>query len=177
MSSVIISDDIMTPELKYKYEPLTKPDSIRLIKLQPAIDASSILQCGLINMPLSACDGSDIFGHYIALSYVWGCPKKNRTSWVDRTTLEITENLYSALHDLRDETRAFLLWADGISINQSDIEEKAMQIQMMGQIYAGAPHTIIYFGPANGESPETLCLEAIRNGSNADADVLLGYLC
>lgn len=114
-----------------------------------------------------------MFSHYTALSYVWGPPQKVETIWIDERPLKITANLFSALRDLRDDTRPFFLWADGICINQEDDQEKNLQVQMMGQIYAGASNTIIYHGPADANSKECLCILSARQGHKpTDADAL-----
>jgi hypothetical protein len=63
---------------------------------------------------------------------------------------------------MRDETRQILLWADGICIDQSNDREKETQIPMMGQIYSRAINTVIYFGPADIDISEALCLDATR---------------
>jgi hypothetical protein len=161
---------------EFNYQPLTEPDAIRLIELQPSSDPSASTQCSLIYTTLSSCDIHDIFSNYTALSYVWGSEQKTSTIWIDKAPLKITANLFSALRDLRDETRAFLLWADGICINQSDNEEKSLQINMMGRIYASAANTILYLGPAGTDSKECYCLNTVRQGqplTSTDVDVWL----
>ena len=160
----------------YKYAPLTEPDCIRLIELQPALDGSAPIQCKLIHVNLSRFGDDDIFDHYMALSYVWGCPAKTRRVWINGTSLEITVNLFSGLRDIRDETRPLLLWADGICINQSDSNEKRLQIGIMGQIYSRALHTIIYLGPAAIDSAEFQCITALRQSCHrANADLNLPF--
>jgi len=112
----------------------------------------------------------------MALSYVWGCPDKTKRVWINETSLEITANLFSALRDIRDETRALLLWADGICINQSDSNEKRLQIGIMGQIYSGALHTIIYLGLAAIDSAEFQCITALRQSCHrANTDLNLSF--
>ncbi|OCK95857.1 HET-domain-containing protein [Cenococcum geophilum 1.58] len=152
--------------MKYKYAPLTEPDGIRLIELQPALESSAPIRYKLVHANLSRFGGDDILNHYMALSYVWGCPDKTRRVWINGTSLEITANLFSALCNIPDETRALLLWADGICINQSDSDEKRLQIAIMGQIYSGALHTIIYLGLAAIDSAEFQCITALRQSCN-----------
>ncbi|PMD30182.1 HET-domain-containing protein [Hyaloscypha variabilis F] len=154
--------------LEFLYHPLTSPDSIRLIELQPSRDPAASIQCRLIHTSFSSNSLRDIFSHYTALSYVWGCPDKVKTIWIDGRPLKITESLFSALHDLRDETRPFSVWADAICINQINNEEKMMQIRIMGKIYANAMNTILYLGPAAPESVECQCIKAIRDGNRVD---------
>lgn len=94
---------------EFQYSPLTGADSIRLIELQPSLDHTADVSCSLINTSLSSGDIHDIFTHYTALSYVWGSADKVETIWIDGLPLKITGNLFSALRDLRDETRPFFV--------------------------------------------------------------------
>jgi hypothetical protein len=149
---------------EYEYKPLTESDALRLIDLQPSEDDPAAIRCSLVHTTLSECEARDIFDRYTALSYVWGCADKDKTIWIDDLPLPITANLFSALSDLRHQTKRFLIWADGICINQNDNDEKARQVRIMGQIYDNALHTVIYLGAARDEDPEALCLTAIRNG-------------
>jgi hypothetical protein len=110
------------------------------------------------------------FGSYTALSYVWGSPGKVKNIVVDGISLGVTANLFSALHDLRDDTRTLLLWVDAICINQSDNEEKAKQIGIVGQIYAGASHTIIYLGLGIIDTREPLCLAVLANDGQNEVE-------
>lgn len=158
----------MPVEPQYKYYPIADPDGIRLIELQPSEDPSAPLNCSLMHTRLSLCDNRDIFGHYVALSYVWGDPEKNRKLFVDGKRLDITTNLCSALLDLRDKQLNLLLWIDGICIDQENDTEKATQVGLMGSIYAGALHTVIYLGPATITDPECICLKAIQDGAQKD---------
>jgi predicted AAA+ superfamily ATPase len=80
---------------------------------------------------------------------VWGSAEKVETIWVNDKPLKITASLFSALRDLRGETRSFILWADGICINQNDDKEKRVQIQLTGRIYVEASNMIIYLGLGN----------------------------
>jgi hypothetical protein len=162
--------------LEFLYHPLTSPDSIRLIELQPSRDPAASIQCRLIHTSFSSNSMRDIFGHYTALSYVWGCEDRVKTIWIDGLPLKITESLFSALHDLRDETRPFSVWADGICINQINNEEKMMQIRIMGKIYANAMNTVLYLGPADPESVECQCIKAIRDGNSVDGMQMIEHV-
>src|SRR5262249_43996488 len=64
-------------------------------------------------------------------------------------TLKITKSLYNALRSFRhskveDGTRA--LWADGVCINQEDLEERGQQVKLMAEIYRSARRVITYVG-------------------------------
>jgi hypothetical protein len=132
---------------KFSYRPLDKSDGIRLIYLLPALDAEAEVRCELIHTTLSNC--TDIYEHYTALSYVWGDPIYAKTIWLDETAILVTHNLFSALRDLRSDSRPLRIWADAICINQQDDDEKLRQISMMGKIYSLADHTVTPKRPRN----------------------------
>jgi Heterokaryon incompatibility protein (HET) len=158
---------------EYEYKPLEEPDSIRLIDLQPSSDPTSAIWCSLVHITLSSEELRDVFSHYTTLSYVWGCPDKVETIWIDDALLKITANLFLALRDLRHEKNSFLLWADGICINQKDNAERGVQVQLMGNIYQGATNTIIYLGPADLESDECRYLKGARHCQTTSSPQLL----
>ncbi|PMD30442.1 HET-domain-containing protein, partial [Hyaloscypha variabilis F] len=160
----------------YKYKPLTELDSIRLIKIHPSSNPVAAIQCSLVHTKLSSEDNHDLFTHYTALSYVWGSPDKVETIWVDEAALKITASLSVALHDLRDAQHSFLLWADGICINQNDDDEKVFQVCLMGRIYEEATNTVIYLGPAGAESHECQYLSTVRQGNPPSDGQLLSIL-
>jgi hypothetical protein len=60
------------------------------------------------------------------------------------------------LWDLRDARRKLKVWADGICINQNDVEEKNVQVGLMGNIYKLAQHTIIFLREETPESKVVL---------------------
>lgn len=95
---------------------------------------------------------------------MWSSAEKVETIWVNDKPLNITASLFSALRDLRGETRSFILWADGICINQDDDKEKGIQIRLTGRIYAEASNTIFYLGLGNPNGKESQCLLEIRDG-------------
>jgi hypothetical protein len=139
-----IQNEGALPRTIFPYRSLDERDSIRLLHLHPASSSQAEVKCSLVQTTLQFC--GDIYEHYIAISYVWGDPNDTRTIHVDDIPVSITINLFSALRDLRHETRALLVWADAICINQHDEEEKLKQIAMMGEIYSMADHTVIYLG-------------------------------
>lgn len=84
---------------------------------------------------------------YQALSYVWGSRKVNRTIVVNNKPYSSTVNLESALRHLRQRSkRGVILWVDTMCINQSDTEERTIQVQLMGDIYKMCKTVIVYLG-------------------------------
>ncbi|KAL5326330.1 hypothetical protein ACEPPN_007468 [Leptodophora sp. 'Broadleaf-Isolate-01'] len=94
---------------------------------------------------------------YYALSYTWGAPfaglpsewddpKATHTIHVDGHEFEVRWNLEAALKRMcKDEVT--VMWIDALCINQSDIPEKNLQVQMMGEIYKNAWYTFVWLGP------------------------------
>jgi hypothetical protein len=163
---------VLPSELRaYQYTRLTGSDDLRLIIVQPSAHLESPLECELLPTSLRACR-NDLVDSYTALSYAWGdstlaktitvytdemsSKKRSRgqrrlraTATKGPRSLLITKALDSALRHLRDKTRSRRIWADGICINQDDIVEKNTQVAIMGEIYAGAHHTVIYLDEGN----------------------------
>ena len=151
-----------TPHL-YRYRKLTESDAIRLIIVQPALDFKDLIQCRIIHTSLTECE-ENIVDHYTAISYVWGDPEDTRKILVDNDKfLNITTTLDSALRHIRPWNKSIRLWADAVSINQADVEERNSQVRQMGAIYGCALHTIIYFGPSTPDVE--LFLETLRISS------------
>jgi hypothetical protein len=141
---------IMAQEL-YQYKERIGPGAFRLILLQPCSDLSAPLQVQLITTTLHEYDNS-ILDHYTALSYVWGDASHKSTAFIDGQKLEITASLDSALRHIRDLKGELKIWADGICINQTDFEERNIQVQQMGLIYQLARHMIIFLGESTPAS-------------------------
>ncbi|KAL7895311.1 hypothetical protein HDV63DRAFT_360438 [Trichoderma sp. SZMC 28014] len=138
---VIISNAISNPKSTYRYSSLPV-GWIRLLRLLPHPDEDAIIKCELVHYPLlSSGKGTHL---YEALSYVWGSEEKPRRICVDGDDLYITENLHTVLLRLRDAAFERIIWADGICINQDDIEERSLQVQYMMNIYSRASRVIVW---------------------------------
>ncbi|KAF1979881.1 AAA-domain-containing protein, partial [Bimuria novae-zelandiae CBS 107.79] len=83
-----------------------------------------------------------VWGDYIALSYVWGDPRKTREIYVNGHRFGVGENLYLALRKLQSSfevaERRLKVWIDAICINQNDIAERAQEVKKMDMIYSEA---------------------------------------
>lgn len=92
--------------------------------------------------------------NYEALSYVWGKSSENRTITLDgQKGVPVTDNLYVALRRLRRPDHQRVLWVDALCINQSDVEERNWQVQMMGRIYSTAARVVVWLGDAEDPDP------------------------
>jgi len=87
------------------------------------------------------------------------------------TILRVTKSLRDALRRLRyfedlrvaeaferqaERTRLPYLWADGICINQDDLEERAQQVSLMGELYTRAKTVFAYVGELGVEGLSAL---------------------
>lgn len=124
---------------EYKYNPLSGPNQIRLLLLNPGRQFDR-LSCSLQTASIE--DAPD----FEALSYVWGKPSSTRSIVCADKTMRIRPNLYTAIWHLRHPDRPRLLWADAICINQNDIPERNQQVRVMGNIYSKAKKTLIWLG-------------------------------
>jgi hypothetical protein len=152
-----------TLQSEYRYRTLEYADSIRLLRLNPAEDHKDDLRGSLLQTTL--WDRSqNLLEPYTALSYVWGHSEKTHIIRLDDHHMGITASLDSALRDMRDRVNPRQIWADALCINQSNAEEKAAQVALMGRIYSTANHTIIHI-PLITPGIERLINSALRAGS------------
>lgn len=95
--------------------------------------------------------GMDALPDYHAVSYTWGPPPDMATIHVDGRPLLVRENCHFTLNQVASHFRNDYIWIDSICIDQTSIEEKNQQVQMMGRIYASAKDVLACVGPhANG---------------------------
>ena len=81
-----------------------------------------------------------------ALSYAWGSAEGATAIQCCGQAIRITANLNDLLRRARSTTEPKTLWADQICIDQSNHEEKAHQVQLMGSIYRAAARVWIWLG-------------------------------
>lgn len=97
-----------------------------------------------------------------ALSYTWGSAENPQAILVEsqsdlsddgsqgsppHSTLQIQQNLATALRYLRFEGTTRTLWVDAVSINQNDITERNEQVTRMKDLYKLAYRILIWLGP------------------------------
>jgi hypothetical protein len=136
------------------YEPLdTSKIETRILRLQPAAFLDDVV---FVQLNKGSLKDAPV---YDAISYVWGdpkdtvdiqvrsansvpvhrgntvCPSTVDEHWVE---MPITISLAGALRRLRDQAEVRILWTDALCVNQLDLQERAWQVKMMGQIFASA---------------------------------------
>lgn len=149
-----------------RYMPLEE-NEFRILRLHPSLDPSAPLVGTLLRTGTSAYTSEqDRHDHsFRALSYVWG--RTNRDKQIqcfqsqpgderngtgttpqrqDGVVIPITHCLYTALQHLRKADIARNIWADGVCIDQANIEERSRQVKLMGRIFQSARDVIIWLG-------------------------------
>ncbi|KPI45460.1 uncharacterized protein AB675_560 [Cyphellophora attinorum] len=140
----------------YSYSVIPPQGWIRVVKLHADSD---ILSC---DIHVQQIDDKAL--QYEALSYVWGEDDTNSSAIIhcNGRPKSIGSNLAAALKHLRYSDRARILWADALSINQSDSEEKSLQVAQMGQIYAAAERVVVWLG-MDSEEEAAECFGLIQS--------------
>ena len=91
-----------------------------------------------------------------ALSYVWGTDFAAKPAIINGQQTTILANLDSAIRHIRPTNNDVELWTDAICINQTDFEEKATQVKLMGDIYSLAGNVLIWLGSGNPKIDEIM---------------------
>ncbi|KAH8628999.1 hypothetical protein IG631_16256 [Alternaria alternata] len=136
----------------FKHQPLQTPSTeLRYLYLLPRthnidIDGQTVVRCELLS------DADEQGPSYAGLSYAWGDAQICRPMLVGDKVFYATENLAVALEHLQEEEKTITFWVDAICIDQSDSNEKSVQVQRMGNVFASAVVVIAWVGPAADNS-------------------------
>jgi hypothetical protein len=114
--------------LAFKDTPLERSLNIRLVEMLPGKNLEGT-QCKMMSV------GGNNPYPCLALSYTWGDATVTAPILLNREIFEVTENLKSALHHLRDPEISYVLWIDAIYINQDNTEDRYHQVRRMKSIY------------------------------------------
>ncbi|KAL2061112.1 hypothetical protein VTL71DRAFT_7385 [Oculimacula yallundae] len=113
---------------------------IRLLRLHPDRNEFAPVKCTLFKSSLKKPE------NYRALSYVWGDGKTPKSAQINGLETNITENLFSALRHLRRIEGDIVYWIDALCINQTNNEEKNVQVRKMRDIYQNATRVTVWLG-------------------------------
>ncbi|KAJ4345892.1 uncharacterized protein N0V89_012028 [Didymosphaeria variabile] len=150
---------------KFDYKSCALPSStthIRLLQLRLAeptttpksttSPSNGSLVCELLTTPIAAPL------KFKALSYTWGTAEKTSFLKLNRTQLNITPSLHTALQYIASQQEDIYLWVDQVCIDQSNGAEKSEQVLLMSDIYRKAEQTLVWLGPAADRSDELMDL-------------------
>ncbi|KAL7952089.1 heterokaryon incompatibility domain-containing protein [Trichoderma barbatum] len=140
------------PGISYQYNPLKDAKSIRLLYLHPGSYHQLPIKISLREFLIDACP------HFAALSYTWGTEDGitalSRELLCEEKSIKIAENCEAALKRLRQSEGDRVLWVDAICIDQSNIEERSIQIGLMRHIYSQATWTGLWVGETSSAIDE-----------------------
>ncbi len=129
-------------------------NEVRILVLFPQdyVEGSDDVHCQLVRLDLNATGQHGLTKHpFIALSYVWGNPERQKKIFINGKRKQVTSNLYDALIHIRDLLSPVSLWIDALCINQDGVEERQREIQKMASIYRDATAVLLWLGPAEGD--------------------------
>jgi Heterokaryon incompatibility protein (HET) len=123
-----------------QYTLLEHPRSIRVLILEGGSYEEDIV-CYLRHANL------DEKPLYCASSYVWGETVPINCS------ITVRANLARALRRVREPSNSGTLWVDALCINQTDVDERNVQVRMMNDIYRQAGLVVAYIGEDTEGTP------------------------
>jgi len=142
-----MDDEILSSPTEYNYAPLQGLHSVRLLTLHPAASYGTPIHISLREVSL------DVSVEFAALSYTWttegGDCSLSKQVECDGAIIKITANCEAALRRIRQVEKSFDFWIDAICINQSDDDEKSLQVPQMRQIYKKALWVALWIGEAS----------------------------
>jgi Heterokaryon incompatibility protein (HET) len=121
---------------------------IRLLKVSMP-NSNSSPRIALASFPICSAPP------YEAISYTWA--DQNNSHYIelnDDRWLLVTKNVWTIIREVATPFMERHVWIDALCINQSDREEKATQVEMMGDIYGNAVRVIVWLGNEDVTSSE-----------------------
>jgi hypothetical protein len=152
ISNDAASDDegpfYLTVPVRPLYEDLGKQNVTRLFKLDPLAILGDH-SCHMETFPL------DSTPDYYALSYCWGSPDRSESLMCNFSDLRVSRQLKKALYELakNKDFQHEWFWIDQICINQTDLDERSHQVNLMQDIYSRAKCTVVWLSSSR-ESKE-----------------------
>jgi hypothetical protein len=150
---------VQQPAQPWNLSSRTQIQAIRLPSLQNARTQIRLLsfQSGSGADPI-ACDYtvhsfSDPL-EYIGISYTWGDPTPTNTITIEGQSIQVHKNCFEALWQARHNYPPLFgiqhFWIDALCIDQSNVQEKSLQVQAMSLIFGCAARVAVSLGPSDG---------------------------
>ena len=154
----------------FTHDPLTDNErEIRLLRMLPrGVDEDTSLR-----YTTSRHDFESV-KTFTAISYTWGDAANQEAIYIHDKPFFVYRNCHHVLTCVYrqwtlGQLESDLVWIDSICINQSDSEEKSVQVSFMGDIYAKATQVLACIGDHAGDSE--FLFEKLRETA------LIGYDC
>jgi hypothetical protein len=131
----------------FVHEPLKDPGGeIRLISVKASSEQGDDIECTISTHTI------DEAPPYAAISYTWGSMSHKRSIRLNGKRLDIGQNSWTVLWQVRLHEIAVPVWIDVLSIDQANDVEKSIQVGMMGTIYKTAQITFVSLGSHEDDS-------------------------
>ena len=127
----------------------------RLIVIGPGFDQDDI-RCTMQTMSLLERP----LPKYETISYVWGNAALRGTVYVDDHKLDVPLSTEVVLRRMRDPQWQRTVWIDSICINQTNMDDRNYQVQLMCDIYSSTASGLVWLGEDNGSAQEIF--ESVR---------------
>ena len=129
-------------EQSFHHEAL-KEGHVRLLHTKSV--SEGLVDCSLSHVPLEG------LSHYECLSYCWGNGLPDHSIRIDGRAYSVTSNLLTAIKTRHRclQGSDVPIWIDAICIDQSNNEEKSVQVRLMGDIYSQAAAVLVWLGEAS----------------------------
>lgn len=132
-------DEPLDPRIRqFKHTPIDIHRQIRVLRFH-SNDEGSGLRCSFETVEPGTAE-------YAALSYTWGEDGLEKTIICNGANMKITKNCHDALLAFQGHIGTHL-WVDALCIDQSNPQERAVQVSRMGDIYSCAQ--TVYGYPGN----------------------------
>ncbi|UQC86202.1 uncharacterized protein CLUP02_11702 [Colletotrichum lupini] len=132
------------------YNPL-KTNQVRLLRLNPDPDSDEVGNLEVVELREAP--------PYYALSHSWTSQHSYQDVLINSQVVTLGADLAACVHRLSQLARSNSeldppvrhIWIDSICIDQSNLDERAAQVSLMGQLYRSAIRTLIWLGPDSSD--------------------------
>jgi hypothetical protein len=148
----------MTSKSGYRYNPLSSPDTIRLLMIDPVPSTPKgrgPIRCWIRHFALANAPP------FRALSYTWGPETTTKKIFLNDKIVPVRRNLWEALahlqfacfdfrtaelEDVCKEENSRWVWIDALCIDQWNFEERGAQVGLMGSVFGRAMEVLVWLG-------------------------------
>lgn len=144
----------------YEYKSL-HPDckEFRLLDVQPAEPWDTLVKCTLRHANFN----DERLPKYESISYVWGDAQELDTLVIDGKQYQFSANSVAALRRTRHPSVIRTVWIDAVCIDQKNLDERAQQVALMGELYRNSVGNLVCFGHCADDHSTNLALQDISS--------------